>query len=51
MFGRSKPRRKFSGERPANRRATISSRVSASAVAVKAASGTPSAARSAPMRR
>jgi hypothetical protein len=45
-LGRSKPRRKTSGASPSKQRVTISSRVSASAVAVKAASGTPSARRS-----
>ena len=44
MFGRSKPRRKVVGRLPSNRRVTISARVSSSAVAVKAASGTPKAA-------
>ena len=51
-FGRSKPRRKVAGGRPSNRRATISARVSASAVAVSATVWMPpSARRSSPIRR
>ena len=41
MLGRSKPPRNTRGVAPSNSFSTISSRVSASAVAVKAASGTP----------
>ena len=51
MFGRSKPRRKLRGALPAKSLVTISARVSSSAVAVKAASGTPSADLRSPIRR
>ena len=50
-LGRSKPRRNVTGALQSNRRVTISARVSQSAVAVKAASGTSSARFRSPMRR